>query len=184
MKYLFKLATSLAVVGLIASASLFAAPIPARAAGLYEGFPTATLPLDSDFRIPMDTLYPNGRSPQTVVGTPELLKQFMFGNTAAGTASATAGAATLNLGRGVITSESLTTANGSTYTLTMTNSIIKAGSIVFVQLGNGSNTTSGATLATCTPAAGSIVCVVYNRSGSAALNGTLTFSYAIVHVGS
>ena len=56
------------------------------------------------------------------------------------TAAATSGAATLNKMSGVITTEALTTATGATYTLTLTNSDIAAADLVFVSVGNGTNT--------------------------------------------
>ncbi len=54
------------------------------------------------------------------------------------TATASSNAATLNAaGSGIITTESLTTAAGSDYTLTLTNNMVAAADIVFatVQLG-------------------------------------------------
>ena len=54
-----------------------------------------------------------------------------------GTATASANAATLNNKCGVITSESLTTAAGSSYTLTLTNSTIAATDIVLVSVASG-----------------------------------------------
>lgn len=98
------------------------------------------------------------------------------------TAAATAGAATLNQPSGVITSEALTTAAAATYTLTLTNSKIVATDIVLVSLGNGTNAAGAPVITTVTPAAGSVVVVVKNVHASAALNGTLTFSYSVVKV--
>lgn len=97
------------------------------------------------------------------------------------TASATAGAATLNQPSGVITSEALTTAAASaaTYTLTITNSQTIATDIVQVTLGNGTNTQGTPVLVSATPAAGSIVCKVNNAHPTLALNGTLTFAFVI-----
>lgn len=98
------------------------------------------------------------------------------------TASATAGAATLNQPSGVITSESLSTAAGGTYTLTLTNSKIAATDIVNVSLGLGTSTTGNPSITTVTPAAGSVVVVVQNIHASGALNGTLKFSFDIIKV--
>lgn len=98
------------------------------------------------------------------------------------TASATSGAATLNSPSGVITSEALTTAAAATYTLTLTNTCIAAADIVLVTMGNGTNSAGAPVVTTVTPAAGSVVVVVKNVHVSAALNGTLTFAYAIVKV--
>jgi hypothetical protein len=97
------------------------------------------------------------------------------------TASATAGAATLNQPSGVITSEALTTAaaGAATYTLTITNSQVIATDIVQVTLGFGTNTAGTPVLVSAVAGAGSIVCKVMNAHPSAALNGTLTFAYVI-----
>lgn len=96
------------------------------------------------------------------------------------TASATAGAATLSKPIGTITSEALTTAAAATYTLTLTNTLIAATSNVQVTLVNGTNSAGLPVLSTCTPGAGSMVCIVSNLHASAALNGTLKFNFEIV----
>lgn len=95
------------------------------------------------------------------------------------TASATAGAATLNQPSGVITSEALTTAaaGAATYTLTITNNQIIASDIVQVTLGFGTNTAGTPVLVSAIAGAGNIVCKVMNAHPSAALNGTLTFAF-------
>lgn len=93
------------------------------------------------------------------------------------TATATAGAATLNKSAGVITSESLTTAAGALYTLTITDSTIAAADQVMASVRLGSATTGTPTITTVTPAAGSVVIVVQNIHASAALNGTIKVSY-------
>jgi hypothetical protein len=97
------------------------------------------------------------------------------------TASATAGAATLNKNAGVITSEALTTAAGSEYTLTLTNSTIAAADQVFVALQNGTNTTYPIYVTTVTPGSGSAVIKVLNGNGSAAaLNGTIKIAFMVL----
>jgi hypothetical protein len=98
------------------------------------------------------------------------------------TASATAGAATLNQPSGVITSESLTTAAAGTYTLTLTNSKIAATDVVHVTIGNGTNTAGIPVLSSVVPAAGSVVIKVANLHASAALNGTLVARFSVVKV--
>ena len=60
---------------------------------------------------------------------------------ATGTATSTAGAATINAQTGLITTEALTTAAGATYTMTLTNAYISVNSLVFVTLGKGTATT-------------------------------------------
>ena len=95
------------------------------------------------------------------------------------TASATAGAATLNKPSGVITSEALTTAAAATYTLTLTNSEIAATSQVLVTVGNGTNSAGLPVLATVTPASGSVVIVVRNAHAANALNGTIKVAFVV-----
>jgi hypothetical protein len=100
-------------------------------------------------------------------------------STNSGTATATAGAATLNNRFGKITSESLTTAQNTNYTLTITNSQIRATDIVFASVANGTNTQGTPIIVRVTPAADSLVIIVRNQHASAeAFNGTLVVSYA------
>lgn len=96
-----------------------------------------------------------------------------------GTATATAGAATLNNRFGKITTEALTTAQDAAYTLTITNSAIAATDMVFVSVANGTNTQGTTVVTKVTAAASSLVIIVHNKHASAqALNGTLVISYA------
>lgn len=97
------------------------------------------------------------------------------------TATASAGAATLNMPSGKITSEALTTAQDASYTLTLTNSQIAAADIVLVSVANGDNTQGTTVVTKVTPAAGSVVIIVTNKHASAqALNGTLVVSFLVV----
>ena len=96
------------------------------------------------------------------------------------TATATAGAATLNKMSGTVTSESLTTAAGATYTLTVTDSDIAAADIVGAAVQLGTATTGMPTITTTTPAAGSVVIVVQNIHASAALNGTIKIAFWVL----
>ena len=96
-------------------------------------------------------------------------------------ATAASGAATLNSNAGVITTESLTTAQNAIYTLTLTNSQIKATDIVLVSVGNGSNSAGTPMLGTVTAADGSVVITVINKHASAvALNGTLVIAFVAI----
>lgn len=94
-----------------------------------------------------------------------------------GTATSAAGAVTLNNRWGVITTESLATAAGATYTLTITNSQIAATDMVFASVAFGTANAGMPMIARTTPAAGSLVLVLQNIHASAALNGTLVISY-------
>ncbi len=97
------------------------------------------------------------------------------------TASATAGAATLNQPSGVITSEALTTAPDASYTLTITNSEIAATDVVLASLANGTNTQGTPVIGRVTPADGSVAIVVHNKHATAqALNGTLKVAFAVI----
>lgn len=97
-----------------------------------------------------------------------------------GTATATAGAATLAKLSGVITSESLTTAAGATYTLTITDSVIAATDLVFASVALGTATTGTPVVTTVAPAAGSLVIIIQNIHALAALNGTIKVSFLAV----
>lgn len=96
-----------------------------------------------------------------------------------GTATAAAGAATLNKQAGRITSEALTTAAGADYTLTLTNSLIAATSVVMVSVDNGTNTTVGLAVNRVTPGAGTVVILIRNTHASGALNGTVVISFVV-----
>lgn len=95
-------------------------------------------------------------------------------------ATATTGAATLSQGAGLVTSESITTAAGSTYTLTLTNSFIDVNTLVFANVKLGTATTGQPCIATCTALAGSCKIVVQNIAASAAFNGNIVIGFFIV----
>jgi hypothetical protein len=95
------------------------------------------------------------------------------------TATTTGGAATINKQSGVLTTPSLTTASGSAYTITLTNSEIATSSVIVCQVQGGTNTTAGITLV-ATPAAGSATILVQNSGvAAAALNGTVILSFSV-----
>jgi hypothetical protein len=128
----------------------------------------------------LDTNLSSGREPQSAAVTLDVLQDYLFGGVAAGTATATAGAATLAAGRGKVTSEALTTAAAAAYTLTITNTAIAAADIVMASVANGTNTQGVPVITRVTPAAGSLVIVVTNLHASQALNGTLVISFIAV----
>ncbi|MDE2102789.1 MAG: hypothetical protein KGL39_36430 [Patescibacteria group bacterium] len=109
---------------------------------------------------------------QLAIGDPAVTK----------TATGAALAVTLNTPSGVITTESLTTAAGGTFTYVITNSCIAATDIVNVSLGLGTASTGNPSVTTVTPAAGSVSVVVQNLHASAALNGTLKIAFDIIKV--
>jgi hypothetical protein len=166
----FKTILFAAVAGFAVAGTAFAQQ------GMFGGYPSASSPLTGVETVPMDTNLSGGRSPQTQKGTVNQIRDYTLGgysNPDTRTATAAAGAVTLNSSRGVITSEALTTAAAAVYTLTWTNAAIAATSIPLCTVGNGTNTTVGPSLAGVTPAAGSVVIVVRNTHAAAAFNGTI-----------
>ena len=96
-----------------------------------------------------------------------------------GTATAAAGAATLANRFGKITTEALTTAQNAIYTLTITNTAIRATDLVMASVANGTNTQGTPVVTRVQPADGSLVILVSNLHASAqALNGTIVVSFA------
>lgn len=95
-----------------------------------------------------------------------------------GTATGTAAASTLANKCGKITTESLTTAAGATFTETITNTAVAAADICLASV---STTGTGSPAITrITPAAGSLVILVQNVHASAAFNNTLVISYLCI----
>ena len=98
-----------------------------------------------------------------------------------GTATSTAGAATINHTGGVITTEALTTGAGSDYSFTLTNNCITASSNVIITVGNGTNSTTPYDVHSVQPAAGSVTFKINNGNGSAtAFNGTLKIYFTVI----
>lgn len=90
-------------------------------------------------------------------------------------------AVTINDLFGLITTESLTTTQNAIETITLTNSKIAVGDLVFVTVANGTNTQGTPMLGLVTPAAGSCVIKVINKHAtSEALNGTLKIGFMVV----
>lgn len=99
------------------------------------------------------------------------------------TAAATAGAATLNKSSGRITSEALTTAAGASYALTLTNSKIAAGDLVFASVQFGTSTTGIPVISSVAESAGQVIIKVENNDLAAAFNGTIKISFFVVKAG-
>ncbi len=112
-------------------------------------------------------------------GTPGTWKAIYPVNDSGGTASASSSAATLSKRSGVITSEALTTAAGAAETLTITNTLVAATSIITCSVRNGTNTQGIPVVGVVTPGSGSFTVKVYNLHSSQALNGTVKVSFAI-----
>ena len=96
------------------------------------------------------------------------------------TASATAGAATVNDYVGSVTSETITTAAGATYTLTVTNSRVTVGDMVIGNIRNGTNTVGIPVLSSLAAGAGTIVAKIVNASITTALSGTIVTDFLVV----
>jgi hypothetical protein len=95
------------------------------------------------------------------------------------TATAASGAATLNKSSGIITSEALTTAAGSDYTLTLTNSQIAAGDLAFVSV--DSNGSTGLPLAySVKTTTTTLTVIVRNIHASVAFNAAIKIAFAIL----
>lgn len=101
---------------------------------------------------------------------------------AQGSATSTAGAATINGQTGVITTEALSTAAGSTYTMTLTNGSINANSIVIPTVAKGTATTGEPVVQFVTPAAGSVVILIRNNSAATAFNGTIKIGFVVFNL--
>lgn len=96
-----------------------------------------------------------------------------------GTGTEASNAVTISHQSGVITTSSLTTAAGSTYAITLTNTKIATSSVVLVSLMGGSNTTLGVQLS-ATAASGSSVITIANINAASALNGTLLIGFTVL----
>lgn len=101
---------------------------------------------------------------------------------ATGTATSTAGAATVNAQTGLITTEALTTAGAALYTMTLTNAAIAAGSIVLATVAKGTATAGEPVVSWVTPSAGSAIIIVKNASASTAINGTIKIGFKVEQV--
>ncbi len=118
---------------------------------------------------------PIGQTTQAAVGASKLVI-----DSGTKTATASAGAATLNKMSGVVTTSALTTAAGATYTLTLTNSSIAVGDMVLASVGLGTATAGTPVITSVTPGAGSVVVIVQNIHASAAVDGTLKIAFAVI----
>jgi hypothetical protein len=94
------------------------------------------------------------------------------------TATATAGAATLNQLSGLVTSESLSTAAGASYVLTITDNKIAATDEVLVVISGGTNSAGTPVLMKAVPGNGSLVVTITNLHATVALSGTLRVTFA------
>lgn len=80
---------------------------------------------------------------------------------------------------GVITTSSLTTAGGSSYAITWTNTFISSTSTILLTIMGGTNTTENITLK-ATAGSGSSTLTIYNNTAATALNGTILIGYVVL----
>jgi hypothetical protein len=95
------------------------------------------------------------------------------------TATANSGnsyAVTANAMSGVITTDSLSTAAGSSQTITISDSEVTTSSVVNVGLAGGTDT-AGTPVIVATPGSGSITIKLYNKHASAAFSGTFVLDF-------
>jgi hypothetical protein len=96
-----------------------------------------------------------------------------------GTATASAGAATCNYRIGKITTEALTTAAAAEYTLTLTNTKIDAGDIVFASV--DALTSAGTpNIGGCTVTADTAVITVSNVHATNAFDAAIQINFMVV----
>jgi len=101
-------------------------------------------------------------------------------DTNGGTATAVAGAASINNMIGTITSESLTTAAGATYTLTLSITpagLVNANTIVFTNTFLGTSSAGTPQIVGATPSTNTLTIVVKNIHATNAFNGTIKIQY-------
>lgn len=98
-----------------------------------------------------------------------------------GVATAAAGAANIQTVVGQITSESLVTATGALYTLTIVGRHFQADSVVMASVRLGTSTQGTPQIVSVTPSglpgAGQVVIVVKNIDATNAFNGTIVVSF-------
>jgi hypothetical protein len=97
------------------------------------------------------------------------------------TGAETSHAVTIDAQAGVITTSALTTAGGSSYLVTLTDSkIVGTGSVIVASVAGGTNTTKNITVESKCTAAHTATLTIYNNTASTALNGTVIINFVIV----
>lgn len=90
-----------------------------------------------------------------------------------------ANAVTASGNAGVITTSSLSTAGGSSYAITWTNTKISSSSVINLTIMGGTNTTENITLK-ATAGSGTSTLTIYNNTAATALNGTILIGYTVL----
>lgn len=99
------------------------------------------------------------------------------------TATSASGAVTIDSILATITTESLTTAAAAEYTLTVTDKLIGANSIILPTAGKGTSTQGTPIAGGVTVSAGQAIIVITNAHASEAFNGTLKISFYVLNPG-
>lgn len=136
--------------------------------------------LTAQCRVPVDAPGTAGAQPITVSATAPQIAAYAA-ELIYNSATSTAGAATLARNGGVILTEALTTAINSTYTMTVTNSLVAvADPPIQVQIHQGTATAGIMQVDSVTNLAGSFV-AIFRNVGTAAVNGTelITFHRSV-----
>jgi hypothetical protein len=101
--------------------------------------------------------------------------------TEVGTGTTSSAAVTINDYAGLITTEALTTAQNAIYAITLTNSKIAAGDLVFASVYDGTNTQGTPMIGKVEPGASTCTIEVINKHATAeAFNGTVKVSFFVV----
>lgn len=101
--------------------------------------------------------------------------------TEVGTGTASSAAVTINDYAGLITTESLTTAQNAIATVTLTNNKVAVGDLVFWSIGDGTNTQGTPMAMQATVSANTVVFEIANKHATAeAFNGTLLIRFLII----
>jgi len=108
----------------------------------------------------------------TMTGTGQIILVKANGTEAANAVTASGNA-------GVITTSSLTTAGGSSYAITWTNTKITSTSVLSFCIQGGTNTTQNITFG-CVPGSGTATLTIYNNTAATALNGTILIGYVVL----
>jgi hypothetical protein len=96
------------------------------------------------------------------------------------TVTSSGGAATLNAGSGVITTETLNVATTAQYSLTLTNSVVGAADVVLWTIEDGTATNTDITPQRSTPAAGSVVFTFKNTNATDLIAGTVKIRFLVI----
>lgn len=131
-------------------------------------------------RVTSQASYGSGASPSFVdaaVSGVATTNRLVITNT--DNATAVAGVTTCNTQMGYVTSESLTTAAGATYVLTLNNNYVTSTSKVYASVSNGTNTGGLPMIATVAKGSNVTTITVKNVHSADAFNGTIKIDFIV-----